>query len=178
MALPQPPSGTGPSILMSHLSRAQLQASTQVCCSFSVSLFGHRDLSFFSRPPGLEDNTVNLRKQNKAATWGLDGWVNLSGSIFLINTILDPLPKLEVLCLLLYRGRGSSLPFQTLNLECGPSEPFVCPELCHISPGKARVHQTTAIHPDLDKAENGGPDPLLMGVVLSSTSEAVLSWGC
>lgn len=43
VGLPQP-SGTGPSSLRPHVSRAQLQASTQGCWGFSVSIFGHHNL--------------------------------------------------------------------------------------------------------------------------------------
>lgn len=61
-----------------------------------------------------------------AAALGLGSLVNLSGSDFLVNSILDPFPKLAALWDMGSEGRGSNLPFQTLN-PVSPASPLCLP---------------------------------------------------
>lgn len=79
---------------------------------------------------------------------GLGGLLNLPGPIFLVNTTLDSIPKLAVYAALQNtgsEGRGSSLSFHILNLECVPSKSSVSVSVSaqsfagHISPDKAQV---------------------------------------
>lgn len=72
--------------------------------------------------------------------------MNLPGPIFLLNTTLDPIPKCSaVLQDMGSEGRGGSLSFDTLKLECVPSKSFVSAMsfACHICLRKAKDSQTT-----------------------------------
>lgn len=80
--------------------------------------------------------------------------MNLPGPIFLLNTTLDPIPKLcsAVLQDTGSEGRGGSLSFDILNLECVPSKYFVSVMsfACHIHLGKAQGLSDHLIYSDLE----------------------------
>lgn len=77
--------------------------------------------------------------------------MNLPGPVFLLNTTLDPIPKCSAL-LQDMGSEGSSLSFDTLNLECVPSKSFVSAMsfACHIRLGKAQGLSDHLIYSDLD----------------------------
>ena len=59
----------------------------------------------------------------------------MPGPIFLLNTTLDPIPKCSAVQQDMgSEGRGDSLSFDTLNLECVSSKSFVSAMsfACHI----------------------------------------------